>query len=63
INTKLKTNFGNKEGRLLSKYSREHHLEIKKATVQGQRFSEVNSYHRDAWLAIFNIDLTSVFGA
>ncbi|EQC1063032.1 BRO-N domain-containing protein [Acinetobacter baumannii] len=30
INTKLKTNFGNKEGRLLSKYSREHHLEIKK---------------------------------
>ncbi|MDC4121555.1 BRO-N domain-containing protein, partial [Acinetobacter baumannii] len=31
INTKLKTNFGNKEGRLLSKYSREHHLEIKKA--------------------------------
>ncbi|WP_428978896.1 BRO-N domain-containing protein [Acinetobacter baumannii] len=26
INTKLKTNFGNKEGRLLSKYSREHHL-------------------------------------
>lgn len=63
INTKLKTNFGNKEGRLLSKYSRVHHLEIKKATVQGQRFSEVNSYHRDAWLAIFNIDLTSVFGA
>ncbi|NDM33809.1 phage antirepressor protein [Acinetobacter baumannii] len=63
INTKLKTNFGNKEGRLLSKYSCEHHLEIKKATVQGQRFSEVNSYHRDAWLAIFNIDLTSVFGA
>ncbi|HAV2812462.1 TPA: phage antirepressor protein [Acinetobacter baumannii] len=63
INTKLKTNFGNKEGRLLSKYSREHHLEIKKATVQGQRFSKVNSYHRDAWLAIFNIDLTSVFGA
>lgn len=63
INTKLKTNYGNKEGRLLSKYSREHHLEIKKATVQGQRFSEVNSYHRDAWLAIFNIDLTSVFGA
>ncbi|MBD0435033.1 BRO family protein [Acinetobacter baumannii] len=63
INTKLKTNFGNKEGRLLPKYSREHHLEIKKATVQGQRFSEVNSYHRDAWLAIFNIDLTSVFGA
>ncbi|EMH9840904.1 TPA: Bro-N domain-containing protein [Acinetobacter baumannii] len=63
INTKPKTNFGNKEGRLLSKYSREHHLEIKKATVQGQRFSEVNSYHRDAWLAIFNIDLTSVFGA
>ncbi|EMB5688828.1 BRO-N domain-containing protein [Acinetobacter baumannii] len=63
INTKLKTNFGNKEGRLLSKYSREHHLEIKKATVQGQRFSEVNSYHRDAWLAIFNIDLTSIFGA
>ncbi|HEM7454120.1 TPA: BRO-N domain-containing protein [Acinetobacter baumannii] len=63
INTKLKTNFGNKEGRLLSRYSREHHLEIKKATVQGQRFSEVNSYHRDAWLAIFNIDLTSVFGA
>ncbi len=63
INTKLKTNFGNKEGHLLSKYSREHHLEIKKATVQGQRFSEVNSYHRDAWLAIFNIDLTSVFGA
>ncbi|EQA3858161.1 BRO-N domain-containing protein [Acinetobacter baumannii] len=63
INTKLKTNFGNKEGRLLSKYSREHHLEIKKATVQGQRFSEVNSYHLDAWLAIFNIDLTSVFGA
>ncbi|HBM1757693.1 TPA: phage antirepressor protein [Acinetobacter baumannii] len=63
INTKLKTNFGNKEGRLLSKYSREHHLEIKKATVQGQRFSEVNSYHRDAWLAIFNIDLISVFGA
>ncbi|MBD0079448.1 BRO family protein [Acinetobacter baumannii] len=63
INTKLKTNFGNKEGRLLYKYSREHHLEIKKATVQGQRFSEVNSYHRDAWLAIFNIDLTSVFGA
>ncbi|MFW2042263.1 ORF6N domain-containing protein [Acinetobacter sp. ULE_I001] len=62
INSKLKTNFGNKEGRQLSKYSREHGLEIKKATVQDQRFSEVNSYHRDAWLALFNINLNSVFG-
>lgn len=35
INTKLKTNFGNKEGRLLSKYSREHHLEIKKSDCTG----------------------------
>lgn len=62
INSKLKTNFGNKEGRQLSKYSREHGLEIKKANVQDQRFSEVNSYHRNAWLALFNINLNSVFG-
>lgn len=62
INNKLNLNYGNKEGRQLSKYSREHGLEIKKATVQDQRFSEVNSYHRDAWLALFNINLNSVFG-
>lgn len=61
INSKLKTDYGNKEGRMLAKYSRENNLEIKKATVTGQRFNEVNSYHKDAWKAVFNIDLNILF--
>lgn len=61
INNKLKTNYGTQDGRTLSKYSKEHGLEIKKALVTGQRFSEVNSYHRDAWKAVFGIELNDLF--
>jgi hypothetical protein len=63
VNNKLKTNFSSAEGRALSKFSKQNNISIRKAVAQDQRFSEVNSYHQKAWMAVFNIDLNSVFGA
>ena len=44
----------------LRRYSRAHGLEIQKA--EDANYGSVNSYHKDAWLAVYNINLSSMRG-
>ena len=45
----------------LRRYSKANRLEIQKA--EDANYGSVNSYHKDAWLALYNIDLSSIGGA
>ena len=45
----------------LRRYSKAHGLEIQKA--EDANYGSVNSYHKDAWLAVYNINLSSIRGA
>ena len=45
----------------LRRYSKANRLEIKKA--EDANYGSVNSYHKDAWLAVYNINLSSIGGA
>ena len=45
----------------LRRYSKTNHLEIQKA--EDANYGSVNSYHKDAWLAVYNINLSSIGGA
>ena len=45
----------------LRRYSKAHGLEIQKA--EDANYGSVNSYHKDAWLAVYNINLSSIGGA
>lgn len=40
----------------LKKYSKEHGYEIKK--VEDRNYSQVNAYHKDVWLKVYNQDIT-----
>ena len=44
----------------LRRYSKTNRLEIKKA--EDANYGSVNSYHKDAWLAVYNINLSSMRG-
>ena len=44
----------------LRRYSKTNHLEIQKA--EDANYGSVNSYHKDAWLAVYNINLSSICG-
>lgn len=41
----------------LRKYSKEHGLEIQK--VDDVNYDKVNAYHKDAWLAVYDIDISA----
>ena len=45
----------------LRRYSKTNRLEIQKA--EDANYGSVNSYHKDAWLAVYNINLSSMRGA
>ena len=45
----------------LRRHSKAQGLEIQKA--EDANYGSVNSYHRDAWLAVYNINLSSIGGA
>ncbi len=45
----------------LRRYSKANRLEIQKA--EDTNYGSVNSYHKDAWLAVYNINLSSIRGA
>lgn len=45
----------------LRRYSKTNRLEIQKA--EDANYGSVNSYHKDAWLAVYNINLSSIGGA
>ena len=45
----------------LRRYSKTNRLEIKKA--EDANYGSVNSYHKDAWLAVYNINLSLIGGA
>ena len=45
----------------LKKWSKANSLEIK--TIPDPNFGEVKTYHKDAWLAVYNINLSSIGGA
>lgn len=45
----------------LRRYSKTNRLEIQKA--EDANYGSVNSYHKDAWLAVYNINLSSIRGA
>ena len=45
----------------LRRYSKAQGLEIQKA--EDTNYGSVNSYHKDAWLAVYNINLSSIRGA
>ena len=45
----------------LRRYSKANGLEIQKA--EDANYGSVNSYHKDAWLAVYNINLSSIGGA
>ena len=45
----------------LRRYSKAQGLEIQKA--EDANYGSVNSYHKDAWLAVYNINLSSIGGA
>lgn len=45
----------------LRRYSKTNRLEIQKA--EDANYGSVNSYHKDAWLAVYNIDLSLIGGA
>lgn len=42
----------------LRRHSKANRLEIQKA--EDANYGSVNSYHKDAWLAVYNIDLSSI---
>jgi len=44
----------------LRRYSKTNRLEIQKA--EDANYGSVNSYHKDAWLAVYNINLSSMRG-
>lgn len=44
----------------LRRYSKAQGLEIQKA--EDTNYGSVNSYHKDAWLAVYNINLSSIGG-
>ena len=44
----------------LRRYSKANGLEIQKA--EDANYGSVNSYHKDAWLAVYNINLSSIRG-
>lgn len=44
----------------LRRYSKANHLEIQKA--EDANYGSVNSYHKDAWLAVYNINLSNLNG-
>ena len=44
----------------LRRYSKTNHLEIQKA--EDANYGSVNSYHKDAWLAVYNINLSNLNG-
>lgn len=44
----------------LKKWSKENSSEIK--TIPDPNFGEVKTYHKDAWLAVYNINLSSIRG-
>lgn len=45
----------------LRRYSKANRLEIQKA--EDANYGSVNSYHKDAWLAVYNINLSNINGA
>ena len=45
----------------LKKWSKANSSEIK--TIPDPNFGEVKTYHKDAWLAVYNINLSSIRGA
>ena len=45
----------------LRRHSKANHLEVQKA--EDANYGSVNSYHKDAWLAVYNINLSSLNGA
>ena len=45
----------------LRRHSKANHLEVQKA--EDANYGSVNSYHKDAWLAVYNINLSSIRGA
>ena len=45
----------------LRRHSKANGLEIQKA--EDANYGSVNSYHKDAWLAVYNINLSSIRGA
>lgn len=45
----------------LRRHSKANGLEIQKA--EDANYGSVNSYHKDAWLAVYNINLSSICGA
>ena len=45
----------------LKKWSKANSSEIK--TIPDPNFGEVKTYHKDAWLAVYSIDLSSIRGA
>lgn len=45
----------------LKKWSKSNSFEIK--TIPDPNFGEVKTYHKDAWLAVYNINLSSIRGA
>lgn len=45
----------------LRRHSKANGLEIQKA--EDANYGSVNSYHKDAWLAVYNINLSSIGGA
>ena len=44
----------------LRRHSKAQGLEIQKA--EDANYGSVNSYHKDAWLAVYNINLSSIRG-
>ncbi len=44
----------------LRRYSKTNRLEIQKA--EDANYGSVNSYHKDAWLAVYNINLSNLNG-
>ena len=44
----------------LRRYSKANHLEIQKA--EDANYGSVNSYHKDAWLAVYSINISVICG-
>ena len=51
---------GNYDTYALRRHSKANHLEVQKA--EDANYGSVNSYHKDAWLAVYNINLSSIRG-
>ena len=45
----------------LRRYSKANQIDVEKA--EDANYGSVNSYHKDAWLAVYNINLSSIGGA